>query len=207
MKKNNSNPAAGLEEHSIVLVKPDGVMRGVVGEIISRFERTGLKLIAIKMLTVNKDFVRRHYPFTDEWKAGLGNKTLESYKKYGQDAKKELGTDNPLEIGNMVAEWQLDYLTSGPVVAMAWEGLHAIDTIRKIVGPTLPVFAPPGTIRGDFSKDSPALANAMKRAVRNVVHASGNPSEAKNEIELWFGPEDIQSYKRVDWAAMFDQTK
>lgn len=205
--KSKDLPESGLSERTLVLVKPDGVMRGVVGEIISRFERAGLKLAGLKMVQVTKDFANRHQPNTTEWLAGIGNKTLESYKKYGKDAKKELGTNDPIAIGKLVANWNLDYLTSGPVVAMVWEGNQAIENVRKMVGNTLPVFAAPGTIRGDFSKDSPALANAMQRAIRNVVHASGDPQESKNEVALWFAPEELQSYKRVDWAVMFGGVK
>ncbi len=198
---------AGLGERTLVLVKPDGVMRGIIGEIISRFERSGLKLVALKMVRVGRDFANRHQPNTPEWLAGIGKKTLESYEKYGGDAKKELGTDDPTEIGKLVANWNLDYLTSGPIVAMVWEGNQAIENVRKMVGNTLPIFAAPGTIRGDFSKDSPALANAMKRGIRNVVHASGDPTESKNEVALWFAPEEIQNYQRVDWLAMFEGLK
>jgi nucleoside-diphosphate kinase len=196
-----------LAERTLVLVKPDGVMRGIVGDIISRFERAGLKLVGLRMVQINEDFASRHQPSDKEWHKGIGNKTLESYKKYGGDAKKELGTDDPQAIGQMVANWNLEYLTSGPIVAMVWQGNHAIDNVRKMIGHTLPVFAAPGTIRGDFSKDSPALANAMKRGVRNVVHASGKPEEAKSEIELWFGPDEVHDYERIDWLAMFGDIK
>ena len=190
-----------------MLVKPDGVMRGLVGEIIGRVEKAGLKLVGLKMIKISREHANGHQPNTDEWYKGIGGKTLESYEKYGRDAIKEIGTDDPLAIGKMVAEWNIDFLTSGPVVAMVWEGNHAIDTVRKIVGSTLPVFAPPGTIRGDFAKDSPALANAMRRAIRNVVHASGDPDEAKHEIEHWFSLEEINTYQRVDWDAMFGNIK
>ncbi|MFH0830915.1 MAG: nucleoside-diphosphate kinase [Parcubacteria group bacterium] len=198
---------AELTERSVVLIKPDGVMRGIVGEVLARFEKAGLKLVGLRMVKIDRTFANRHLPNTPEWIKGLGDKTLTTYKKYGHDPIKELGTADPTEIGKMVVGWNLDFLTSGPIVAVAWEGHNAMDICRKLVGNTLPVFAPPGTIRGDFAKDSPALANTMKRAVRNVVHASGNKQEAEHELELWFGPEDIHSYERVDWAVMFGQLK
>lgn len=201
-KQNQPHPE--LTQRSVVLVKPDGVMRGIIGDIISRFERAGLKLVALKMVKITDDFADRHQPSSEEWIKKLGEKTLKSYKKYDRDPIKEVGTDDPLEIGQLVRDWNQEYLTSGPLVAMIWEGHQAIDNVRRIVGDTLPIFAAPGTIRGDFSKDSPALANAMKRSIRNVVHASGDPDEAKNEVALWFGPEEIQNYKRVDWVAMFE---
>lgn len=193
----------GLEERTVVLMKPDAVKRGLVGEAIARFEKAGLRLVALKMITLTPEFARGHYPGTDEWLAGMGNKTLENYEKYGIDADAELGTSDPLEIGHKIFDWIEDYMTSGPVVAMALQGNHAIDNVRMIVGNTMPVFAEPGTFRGDFSVDSPALANAQKRAIRNLIHASGDPEEAAHEIEYWFGPEDIQNYNRADEAVMF----
>jgi len=204
-KKPQTNPE--LSEKTVVLVKPDGVMRGLVGEVISRFERAGLKLVALRMVQIDKAFAQKHQPTSDEWLEGIGAKTLGSYEKFGRDAKKELGTDDPKEIGELVANWNLEYLTSGPIVSMIWEGHNSIDMVRKMIGNTLPAFAVPGTIRGDFSKDSPALANAMKRGIRNVVHASGNKEEASNEIDLWFGPEDVHEYERADWGAMFGTLK
>ena len=190
-----------------MLVKPDGVTRGLVGEIISRVEKSGLKLVGLKMLKISREHAHTHQPNTEEWYKGIGGKTLESYEKYGRNAKKEIGTDDALKIGKMVAEWNIDFLTSGPIVSMVWEGNHAIDAVRKIVGSTMPIFSPPGTIRGDFAKDSPALANAMKRSIRNLVHASGDPKEAAHEIDHWFSPNEINTYERIDWAAMFGEIK
>ena len=175
-----------LQEKTLVLVKPDGVMRGIIGKIIARFEEAGLKLVGLKMMRISKDFAQEHHPpELEKWLSGMGTKTLEGYRKYGRDPVKEVGTNDPLKIGKMVWEWNTDFLTSGPIVAMVWQGNHAIDNVRKLVGSTLPVFALPGTIRGDFAKDSPALANAMRRGIRNVVHASGDLAEAKYDIEHW----------------------
>ena len=194
-----------LIQQSLVLVKPDGVKRGLVGEIISRFEKSGLKIIGLKMVWVDKDFVSQHYPNDRiELLEGMGKKTLATYEKYGKDANEELGTMDPIEIGKMVNQWNRDFISSGPVVAIVLEGLHAIDNVRMIAGNTLPAFAEPGTVRGDFSIDSPALANANKRAVRNMMHASGNPEEAKFEIQLWFHENELQNYKRADEDVMFN---
>lgn len=190
-------------ERTVVLVKPDGVKRGLVGEIIRRMEQRGLKIIACKMLTADREKACGHYPGTDEWMAGMGRKTLETYEKYGKDPLAEMGTKDPLEIGKKVAEWNVDFLSSGPVVAMIWEGIHAIDMVRKIVGHTVPAKAEMGTIRGDFSVDSPVLANDGKRALHNVVHASGDPSEATHEIDYWFAPEELHPYKRAEEDIMF----
>ena len=187
-----------------MLLKPDAVKRGLIGEILSRFERMGLKVVALKLVAVPTEQAQKHYP---ESRAalleGIGKKTLETYAKYGRDPKEELGTMDPLKIGKMVNRWNIDFITSGPVAAILLEGLHAIDNVRMAVGNTLPTFAQPGTIRGDFSVDSPALANARKRAVRNLVHASGNAEEAKYEEQLWFHQADIHTYTRSDEQVMF----
>lgn len=186
-----------------MLVKPDGVKRGLVGECIRRIEQRGLKLIALKMIWADDQKAKGHYPGTDGWLAGMGNKTLETYAKYGKNPVEEVGTADPLEIGKKVYEWNVKFLTSGPMVAMIFSGIHAIDMVRKIVGKTIPAFAEMGTIRGDYSVDSPALANEGKRAVHNVVHASGDPSEAEHEIGYWFAPEEIHEYKRAEEDIMF----
>jgi nucleoside-diphosphate kinase len=193
------------KERTVILVKPDGVKRGLVGEIMSRFEKAGLKIVAAKMVWIDKEMAGKHYPDSRvELLEGMGKKTLATYEKYGKDATEELGTMDPLEIGRMVNSWNMNFLTAGPVMAILLEGAHAIDNARMITGNTLPVFAEPGTIRGDFSIDSPALANAGKRSVRNLVHASGNPEEAKYEAELWFHENEIYDYKRTDEDVMFE---
>ncbi|MBI5621685.1 nucleoside-diphosphate kinase [Candidatus Falkowbacteria bacterium] len=192
------------KEQTVVLVKPDAVKRGLIGEIISRFEKAGLKIVAMKMVWADAELVGKHYPDDrTEFLKGMGEKTLATYEKYGKDAQEGLGTMDPLAIGRMVNSWNMEFLTSGPVVALLIEGLHAIDNVRMIAGNTLPAFAAPGTVRGDFSVDSPALANANKRAVRNMMHASGNPEEAKYEAELWFHTAEIYDYQRSDEDVMF----
>jgi len=194
-----------LIEKTVVLVKPDGVKRGVVGEIISRFEKAGLKIKAMKMIWVDKEMAGKHYPDArKELLKGIGEKTLKTYKKYGMDPNEDLGTKEALEIGKMVNSWNMDFITSGPVVAILLEGLHAIENVRLMAGNTLPTMADPGTIRGDYSLDSPALANVKKRAVRNIIHASGNKEEAKYEEELWFKEHQIYDYKRADEDVMFE---
>ncbi len=193
-----------LIERTLVLVKPDGVKRGLVGEITHRFEKAGLKIVAMKMVWVTKQHVAKHYPDSrTELLTAMGEKSLKTYEKYGLDAIQILGTKDPTEIGRMINEWNRDFLTSGPVVAMVLEGIHSVDNVRMITGNTLPSFADPGSIRGDHSIDSPALANQQKRAVHNLVHASGNVAEAAYEIELWFTSKEIHDYKRADEDVMF----
>lgn len=186
-------------EQTFVMIKPDGVKRGLVGKITHRFERMGLKIVAMKMVSAKDEILLKHYNAEDpktllRW----GEKTLKTYTQYGKDAKKDLGTDNPLELGKMVRGWLFDYVKSGPMVAMILEGKHAVENVINMAGPTMPVNAPAGTIRGDFSTDSAAYANAEKRGVMNVVHVSASLAEADIEKALWFTPEEIQNYKRME---------
>lgn len=191
------------QEKTLVLVKPDGVKRGLVGEVIKRIERRGLKVIALKMVWAGKEHIHQHLPKSEEWMERLGQKTLKTFAEYGIDPIQAQGTDNPKEIGEMVKGALIEYLTSGPVVAMVVQGIHAIDMVRKLAGHTLPVFAEMGTIRGDYSIDSPSVANVERRAIHNIMHASENPEEATNEIGLWFSPSEIHEYKRAEEDIMF----
>lgn len=190
-------------ERTVVLVKPDGVKRGLVGEIVSRFERRGLKIVAMKMVQPTREHSAAHYLGTEEWLRGIGEKTLEAFQHYGLNVVGTMGTADPIAIGKLVQEWNIEYLASGPIVAIVVEGMHAIPTARKLVGHTFPIKAELGTIRGDFSVDSNTAANLESRTVRNIVHASGDPEEAAHEIEHWFSPEEIHDYKRSDEDIMF----
>ncbi|HEX9664234.1 MAG TPA: nucleoside-diphosphate kinase, partial [Patescibacteria group bacterium] len=186
------------QERTFIMIKPDGVKRGLTGEILRRIEQVNLKLIALGMFQATEEQIDNHYPKDEKWINRLGEKTMKTYQKYGFDAKSELGTDDTLEIGQMVRGWLITYMTSAPVVKMVVEGIHAVDMVRKLAGDTIPAFADCGTIRGDFSVDSAASANRDKRAIHNLVHASETPEEAGHEIGYWFAPEDINSYKRVE---------
>ena len=179
-------------EQTLIVLKPDAVARGLSGEIIARFERVGLKIVAAKLLSVTNGLAERHYPVDREelW-TGIGNKTLENYKNLEMDPVKSLGTADAKEIGKMVRVWLMDYMQEGPVLAFVLEGPHAVDLVRKICGHTLPLLSAPGTIRGDFSYDSSYLANSNKRPIKNLMHASGNLQEAQYEIPLWFKPEEL----------------
>jgi nucleoside-diphosphate kinase len=185
------------EEITFVMVKPDGVQKGLIGEIIRRFEQRDLKVVAIEMFQPTTEQIDNHYPKDEAWITRLGTKTLVTYEKYNQDPIADYNTNDPAVIGPMVRSWIIDYMTSAPLVRMVVQGVHAVDMVRKIVGPTLPYAAEMGTIRGDYSIDSPLVANKEKRAVMNLIHASETPDEAKHEIEHWFGKDFTQfSYKR-----------
>jgi len=185
------------QEKTCVLIKPDGVKRGLIGEIIGRIEQRGLKIVGLKLIWASKEQVDKHYPKDEQYIRQLGEKTLENYKTYRLDPQKELGTEDALKIGKMVRGWLIDYLASGPMVKMVVEGVHAIAMVRKIVGNTMPSQAEVGTIRGDFSVDDASIANREKRPIYNIIHASGNEKEAKHEVALWFSSGEIYDYKRA----------
>jgi len=190
-------------EQTLVVFKPDAVARGLVGEITSRFEKVGLKIVAGKMMMVERSLADKHYPTSrTEFINGMGGKTLENYKDLGIDPVKEFGSDDPHEIGLKIREWLVDMITSGPVVAFVLEGPHAVELVRKLVGHTLPLLSAPGTIRGDYSFDSSYLANTESRPIKNLIHASGNKEEAAFEVGLWFQPSEIVNYERVEEKIM-----
>jgi nucleoside-diphosphate kinase len=175
-----------MQERTLVIVKPDAYERGLTGVILARLEQRGLAVEAMRVSRGEAEIIDDHYPRSDEWLSAVGNKTLTDYAKLGIPAKDRLGTDDPVEIGRVVRGWLTEFLLSAPVVPMVISGNRAIETVRKIIGNTLPVAAAPGTIRGDFSSDSPDIANEEQRPVKNLVHASGDPEEAGREIKLWF---------------------
>lgn len=194
------------KQRTFCMIKPDGVMRGLIGEIIGRIEKSGLKVIAMKMITPTKEMVLAHYPVSDQaWVDRLGDKGLNTFNDLGLDAKDHLGTDNKSEIGLKVVEGLVGYMTSGPVVAMIVEGIQAVDMVRKLAGHTLPFKAELGTIRGDFSVDSPAVANVEGRSIHNLFHASETSEEATNEVSLWFGQEGVQTYMRSGEDTMYSK--
>ncbi|MDP3986155.1 MAG: nucleoside-diphosphate kinase [Candidatus Veblenbacteria bacterium] len=191
------------EERTFLMVKPDGVKRGLTGEIIRRLEQRSLKVVAISMFQPTREQIHEHYPKDETWISRLGEKTLTTYAKYGYDAKAELGTDDKLEIGKMVRGWLVDYMTSAPLVKMVIQGVHAVDMVRKLAGNTMPSAAEMGTIRGDYSVDSAAVANKEKRAVHNLIHASETAEEAEHEIAHWFSPDEVHAYNRAEEDLQF----
>ena len=186
------------EEVTFLIIKPDGVRRGLIGETIRRMEQRGLKIIALSMESPSKKKVDGHYPKDKKWIHRLGEKTLATYEKYGVDPIKEMGTKNPDKIGREVRKWLMRYLSPGPVVKCIVKGVHAVEMVRKLTGDTMPSKAQMGTIRGDYSVDSPMAANKDKRAVHNIVHASETPAEARHEIKYWFSTKEIHDYRRTE---------
>lgn len=194
-----------LGERTLVLLKPDAVKRGLIGTIFQRFEQTGLKVVACKLVSATKGQLDGHFHASDEWVRGMGEKTLETYREYGINPVEILGTNEPFQIGLKIKAWNYHYLSLGPIMVIVFQGIHAIDTVRKIIGHTLPYKALPGTIRGDFSINAPDLANVVGSACKNLVHASGNQTEAEQEITNWFDPKEILSWERADEFLHFVQ--
>lgn len=177
-------------EKTLVILKPDAVRRRLAGQIITRFERAGLDILAMKVLNpASESLISNHYRSTETWLMGVGKKTLKSYEESGLDVIEGFGTDDPMEIGKIVKQRLIRYMTGSVIIAMILGGNHAIPKVRALTGYTIPTEAKPGTIRGDFSCDSPDMATKENRSVENLVHASGNKEEADYEIALWFSGE------------------
>ncbi len=187
-------------EQTLVLIKPDGIQRSLIGEIISRYEKTGLKLIGLKFVLPTRDLIEKHYLVDPEWKIKVGKKSIQAYK----EKKLKPPHSEAKKVGGLILERLKNYLSCGPVVAMVWQGMNAVGVVRKITGQTEPLVSDVGTIRGDFTLDSSAIADIDDRAVRNLVHASGTDSEAQKEISLWFNPEELIQYKLVGESILYD---
>lgn len=187
-------------ERTLVIIKPDGIQRSLIGEIISRYERIGLKLTAVKMLVPTADMIERHYTLDPEWCMKTG---LKSIKGYTDKGLKPPSTD-PLKVTEKILKVLVKYMTSGPVVAMIWQGAHAVQIVRKITGGTEPLTSDVGTIRGDYVLDSYSMSDADGRAIRNVIHASGSVNEAEDEIKHWFKENEINNYKIVSEQIIYN---
>lgn len=177
-------------ERTLVILKPDAVQRGLVGEILARFEKIGLKVVGMKMLIPSEELVTTHYP--DDMIPIVGNKTKKDWDAYGVEYDQTVE-----EIGAEIVQATRDFMRSAPVVAMIFEGGHAVEVVRKMVGSTGPKDSAPGTIRGDFAHLSLGRASLLKRGAANLVHASGSVEEAKQEIALWFKPDELYEYRLV----------
>jgi len=191
------------KQKALLIIKPDGVQRGLCGTILKRFEKVGLTIIGFKFASADPATVKAHYPENDVWFGKVGQRTLTNYAKKGLDAKKIFGTDNAIQIGKTVKQWLISYFQESPVLIVAVEGYETIEIVRKISGNTIPILAIPGTVRGDFSHDTIDLANEQNRPLRNIIHASDSVEDGEKEVNLWFTKEELFSYKRADEALMF----
>lgn len=188
------------EERTLVIIKPDGVQRTLVGEIIKRYERLGLKLVAMKMLVTTEEHVEAHYTLDPTWRTVTGEKTIKSYKDKGLTPPSE----DPLEITAKILLGLKKYMTAGPIIAMVWQGAHAVKIVRKVTGSTEPLSSDVGSIRGDFVLDSYQMSDTDSRAVRNLAHASGSPEEAEMEIKHWFKDNEITKYRLIADEILYD---
>lgn len=181
-------------ERTLILAKQDAIHRGIVGEIIKRFEQKGMKIMGMKLVIPTREMVEKHYPDDDAMWTITGERTIVTWKEKGRTV-----TESPLQIGKRIREWNVKALAGHPVIALVFAGYHAVEVGRKIVGHTEPRQALPGTIRGDFSVESYDLADFNQRPLINVVHAAGKPHEAEREIKVWFKEEDLFEYTKRDF--------
>jgi nucleoside-diphosphate kinase len=187
-----------MMERTLVLIKPDGVYRALIGKVIATFEDAGLRVTGIKMLMPSRDLVERHYVWDEGWAKNVWEKASKVAEERGEAVKEDY-----MQMGKRIRNNLIDYILTGPVVAMVMEGNEAAGIVRKLTGATSPAKADPYSIRGRFCIDSYDLADSQGRAVANILHASENGKIAENEIPVWFAKSEIVEYKRADEAAMF----
>ncbi len=177
-------------EQTLVLIKPDAILRGISGEIIQRFEKVGMKIVAIKMIQAQKETLEKHYYKDETWLKEKG----EMYKK-----KLNLPEDtDAVSVGEKIVEGIIKDAQISPIIAMVLEGHNAVMTVKRLTGPTNIDDAAPGTIRGDFSHDTFELANKSNRPNITIIHATDNPQEAQKEIDFWFSPDEIYTYTKPE---------
>lgn len=187
------------QERTFVILKPDTVQRSLMGEVVRRFEQTGLKCTAMKMFVPDEERLIKHYNKTEEWFLKKGTNVVNDLMAQGLPITKE-----PIEYGKDIIRTIVKYMTAGPVVAMVWEGNQAVAVVTKIVGTTEPSTSDVGTIRGDYTIDSYGHASFENRAVRNLIHCSDAVSEAEREIAIWFTEDDIMNYTTAQERIMYD---
>jgi len=187
------------KERTLVILKPDSVQRGLVGEIIKRFESTGLKLVAMKITMATEDQLWSHYHKDDAWFIKKGTRIMEDRRAAGMAVDKEA-----IEYGKDIIRLLVKFMTAGPVVPMVWEGNQAVGIVKKIVGDTEPLSSCAGTLRGDYTLDSYGLASLDERAVRNLIHCSDPVADADREIPLWFTPAEILQYRLIADQILYD---
>lgn len=187
------------KEKTFVLLKPDSIQRTLVGEIIGRIERTGLKLAALKVILATREQAVKHYNKDDTWCEEKGSKTVKNLEAAGKKAEKPA-----IEYGRDIVNGLADFMTCGPVVIMVWQGNSAVGIVKKLVGGTEPLTSDVGTIRGDLTIDSYDIANVDARAVRNLIHCSDAPEEALREIQIWFKENEVLNYRLMNEEILYD---
>lgn len=188
-------------QQTFVIIKPDGVQRSLVGDVISRFERAGLKIVAMKMSVPSIENLTKHYGKSDQWCIEKGQKIYDKITDGGKTPEK-----SALEYGRGIVNALLGYMSASPVVMMVLEGNESVAVVRKLVGGTEPKTSDVGTIRGDYSTDSYNIANDDDRAVRNLIHCTEFPEESQGEIDIWFSDEELVKYNHVNEAILYSST-
>ena len=187
------------KERTLVIIKPDGVQRGLVGELIHRIERTGLKLVAAKFILGTKEQGFEHYKKDEAWLQSKGELRVKQRTEAGKPIEKPAR-----EYGMDIVNANVSFITCGPIFPMIWEGNKAVGIVKKIVGGTEPLTSDVGTIRGDLTIDSYDLSNEDDRCVRNLIHCTDDPKESDREIAIWFKPEEIIDYRHIGEQMLYD---
>ncbi len=187
------------KERTFVILKPDAIQRGLMGEILGRFERAGLKVVAMRFGVAEEAKFWKHYNKDDAWFEKKGGNIVREREANGMSVEKEA-----IEYGKDIIRALVKFMTCGPVLMMVLEGNQAVGVVKKLVGGTEPSTSDVGTIRGDYTLDSYNIAAVDDRAVRNLVHCSDEVSEAEREIGLWFEEKELLNYRLVSEAILYD---
>ncbi len=188
------------EERTLAIIKPDGIQRSLVGEMLGRFEKIGLKIVGMKMFVPSAELIEKQYTLDPQWRQRTGEKTIKGYLDKGMTPP----ITDPLKVTEQLLGRLKKYMTSGPVIAFVLEGAHAVAIVRKITGGTEPLTSDVGTIRGDFMLDSYQMSDRDSRSVRNLIHTSGSVKEATEEIDLWFDKKEIIDYRHIQEGILYD---
>ncbi|MDA8596828.1 nucleoside-diphosphate kinase [Candidatus Pacebacteria bacterium] len=186
-------------ERSLIILKPDAVQRSLIGEIISRFERKGLKFVAFKFTSPDEKHLFAHYNKDDAWFTKKGENMVKNLKEQGKEPEKEA-----IEYGKDIIRAVVNEMQKTPVLAIVVEGADAIAQVTRLVGTTEPATADIGTIRGDFSIDTYSHSTYEDRSIRNIIHCSDVPEEAEREIALWFDESELMNYVTAQERIMYD---
>lgn len=194
------NPMSRLtEEKTLVIIKPDGVQRSLIGELVRRIERTGLKLVALKFVIATKEQGYELYHKDETWLVEKGERRIKQREEDGKPIEK-----SAREYGVDIVNANVSFITAGPVMPMIWQGNRAVGIVKKLVGSTEPLTSDVGTIRGDLTVDSYDISDADERCVRNLIHCTDDPGEAEREIAIWFKPEEILNYRHIAEQMLYD---
>ena len=187
------------QERTFVILKPDTIQRSLTGDVISRFERAGLKMTGMKLVFATEELLQKHYNKDDEWFQKKGEGVVKDMEAQGMPVEKE-----PIEYGRDIIRTVVRYMTEAPVLAMVLQGSNAVGVVTKLVGTTEPTSADVGTIRGDYTVDSYAHATLEDRAVKNLIHCSDCVEEAERELALWFTEDEVHDYVTAQERIMYE---